>query len=364
MKIAVDGYELGSEAKGVGRTSRNLLIPLFDLFPQDEFLICTKERIGMSVPPQVNELVLPWRGGYLRWQNRPLRRALDKAKPDIFIALNYLLPLIHRWKSVLFEHDISVISHPEWYPRRYALTRKILVRASLRKAAQIVVPSEFTKKEILAFYDVAPEIIRVIGHGVEESFRRASEERVLRWKERKGLEGKKVVGYLGSIFPRRHVPELIRAVDRLRREFPPAALYLVGEDFGVMGSSGIASLRDREWIRWEPALPEEELPLFYSALDAFAWLSEYEGFGFPPLEALACGTLPVLLNRASLREVFSGLAVMVENPEEMEVAAALRAALTDDTLRTKHLGEFERARSRFSWKTAAGEVAAVVRNLE
>jgi glycosyltransferase involved in cell wall biosynthesis len=360
MKIALDGYELGKDSKGVGRVIHNLLLRLPELLPEDDFLIYTKEDIGRYSRSRAEEQILPGRGGYLRWQNGPLRKALKRADPDLLIASNYMLPLSCPWKSILLEHDISVISHPEWYPRRYAFTRRYLVRRSLERASLVVVSSVFVENEIVRLFGIDRNKIKLIGYGVEETFRRAPEDEVRRWREGKGLAGKRVIGFLGSIFKRRHVPELIRAVEALRPEFPEAVLYIVGEDFGVLGGGGASPLRGREWIRWDRVLPEEELPVYYSSLDAFAYLSEYEGFGFPPLEALACGTLPVLLDRSSLAEVFAGLAVMVKEPDEKEVAAALRAVLTEEKKRDAILEEFERRRPQFSWVQAARELAGLI----
>ena len=364
MKIALDGYELGKSAKGVGRVIGNLLVPLPDLLPEDDFLIFTKEDAGTPSHARAKEHILPGRGGYLRWQNGPLRRALKRAEPGLLVASNYVLPLSCPWKSILLAHDISVIAHPEWYPRRYALTRRYLIRRSLQKADLVIVSSAFVEGEILRFFNLDRNKIRLISYGVEDKFRRVPEEEVKRWRERQGLAGRKVVGFLGSIFKRRHIPELIRAMDGLRREFPEAVLYLVGEDFGVLGGRNESPLAGREWIRWERSLPEEELPFFYSSLDVFAYLSEYEGFGFPPLESLACGTPPVLLDRSSLAEVFNGLAVMAGAPDENDIANALRVALVESEKRAAILAEFERRRAQFSWARSARELARLIQEMK
>jgi glycosyltransferase involved in cell wall biosynthesis len=363
MKIAIDGYELGRESRGVGRAIHNFLLELPRLRPEDEFVLYTKEASGAYSRPQVREVVLEARGGYLRWQNGPLRKALRRSPADVFIASNYVLPLFPPPKSLLFEHDISVITHASWYPRRYALTRRYLTRRSLRLAAAVVVSSEFVRSEILGCFNLAPERIRVISYGVEEKFRPAPPEEVRLWKTRKRLEGKKVIGYLGSIFKRRHVPLLLKAAQLLRREDPAVVLYLVGKDFGVLDDPEIARLLDEDWVRWEQTLPEQELPLFYSSLEAFAYLSEYEGFGFPPLEALACGAPVVVLNRGSLGEVFRGLSIMVEDAAEREVAAALREALADAEKKARLRAAFEKARARFSWRKAAGDLSVLLESL-
>lgn len=364
MKVALDGYGLGKDAKGIGRLTRNLLLPLPELLPEDDFLVYTKEETGISARYRVEEHVLPPSGGYLRWQNCPLRKALKKAKPDLLIASNYVLPLSCPRRSIVIEHDLSVISHPEWYPRKYGLTRRYLVPRSLRRADFVVVPSISVEKEIRTHFRRGDIKVRVIGWGVEDKFRRSPDDDVKRWRERKGLAGKTVIGFLGAIFKRRHVPELIRAVEVLRREFAQVVLYLVGEDFGVLGRGGSSLLEGREWVRWEDALPEEEIPVFYSSLDALAYLSEYEGFGLPPLEALACGVVPVLLEKSSLAEVFNGLAIMVKRPDELEIASALKAALTEGKTRSGILSEFEKRKPRFSWTESARELAQLIGELK
>jgi hypothetical protein len=101
MKIALDGFELGRDAKGVGRVIQNILVWLPDLLANDKFLIFTKEGIGKYSHPRTEERLLPWRAGYLRWQNGPLRKALKAANPDLFIASNYILPFACPWKTIL-----------------------------------------------------------------------------------------------------------------------------------------------------------------------------------------------------------------------------------------------------------------------
>ena len=363
MKIAVDGYELGADARGVGRAVHNIVSRLFSLHPEDAFIIFTRHRAGIYDQPHVSEVVIPDRGGYLRWLNWPLWKALRAVRPDVFIATNYVLPFFPPSKSLLFEHDISVISHPEWYPRKYALGRKLLMKRSLARAMRIVVPSEYTRAEILGTFGIEPEKVKTIRYGVDDSFQRAEEGRIRDWKRKKKTEGHPVIGFLGSFFKRRHISDLIQAVDRLREEIPGTLLYLVGRNFGAMSPREAAEVAAMDWIRWEETLPEEDLPLYYSSLDVFAYLSEYEGFGFPPLEALACGTPAVVLNRTSLGEIFNGLAVLVENPEKEEVRTALRTALLDRETRARLGSEFARRKSGFSWHKTAGGVAALLEQM-
>jgi glycosyltransferase involved in cell wall biosynthesis len=149
-----------------------------------------------------------------------------------------------------------------------------------------------------------------------------------------------------------------------RCELPDLGLYLVGQNLGGLDPVERDGILALPWVKWEMELPEEELALFYSSLDVFAYLSEYEGFGFPPLEALACGTPAVVLERTSLAEVFRGLAVMVESAEEDEIARGLRSALTDERATSALVRKFAAERERFSWSRAAAELAGLLAGLK
>jgi len=363
MKIAVDCFEIVDKATGAGRVIDNILKYLLDLLPEHEFFLFCREHIAGYSKNHVRQSVIPWEKGYLRWQNGPFWRGLKKVNPDLLIASNYMLPFFNRWESILIVHDISLIAHPEWYPKRVAMTRGFLLRRSLRKSNLIVVPSEFTKMEIIRLRAAEPDKIKLVSLGVEKSFKKCPLEGVLQWKKRKGLENKKIIGYLGSIFNRRNVPELIQATELLRKEFQDLALYLVGKDLSHP-PQGIAKLLEKEWMRWQEFIAEEELPFFYSAIDAFAYLSEYEGFGLPPLEALACGALPVVLNTSSLQEIFKDLAIMVNSTEIEAIKEALKRAITEDRIKQEILNRFSQNRGKFSWQRVASEFSLLIKNMQ
>ena len=310
----------------------------------------------------INQVVISSPEGYFRWQNGPFVKRLKEIKPDILIASNYTLPLFNRWESILFEYDVSFVAHPEWFSRREAFVRKFLVRRSLRRATAVVTISEFSKNEIVKNFNVNPEKIRVLSLGVEDKFERRPGDEINAWKEEKGLKDKKIIGYLGSIFNRRNIPLLVEGVNLLREEIPEAILYIIGDD-RTQPAQNIEQLLDRDWIRWETSMREEELPLFYSAIDAFAYLSEYEGFGLPPLEAVACGAVPVLLDRSSLKEVYQGMAIMVDYPKIIPVKDALKKAMTDDRKKQNILEQFKERRFQHEWSKIAEEFSLMLKNL-
>ena len=362
MKIAVDGYELVESGTGVGRVIDNLLSLLVRWMPEDLFYLFTREPFEKySAANLIQESFGPGKG-YFHWQNGPFRNRLKRVEPDILIASNYTLPLFRRWPAILIEHDVSFASHPEWFAPKDVFQRRHLVQSSLRKSETVVTVSDFSKNEIVKHFDVEPGKIKVIRHGIDENFRRCPPELVQEWKVRKDLQGKSIIGFLGSIFNRRNIPLLVEAVARVRIRQPNVVLFVVGRDL-THPPQGMARILDKEWIRWEETLNEEDLPLFYSALDVFAYLSEYEGFGLPPLEALACGTVPVLLKTSSLGEIYQDLAFMVEQADVSQVAEALLEAAGNENFRKGVLNEFKRIRDRFSWETAAREYKKLIKDI-
>lgn len=361
MIIAVDGYEIGPVSTGVGRVIHNLVMEMSSFLPH-QFLVVTRERVSdFTGRPNISSRVVPCPGGYFRWQNLTLRRELKKNKWDLFIAPNYTLPLGFRGPSVLLEHDISFVTHPGWFTRKEALKKKLLVGRSLKNASLIMTVSHFSRREILDCFPVAPGKIHVVHHGVENKFQPVSRGEVLKWKADNGFGDKKMIGFLGSIFNRRRLPLLVEAVEKVRDRIP-VGLHIVGKDM-TCPPQNIKSLLNRPWIRWDQELPDHLLPVFYSSLDVFAYLSEYEGFGLPPLEALSCETLPVLLNRTALAEIYPGIAVMVDQPKVDPVAAALISALTDESMRRSKMECFQRRRNYFTWKRAAEEWTACMEPL-
>ncbi len=352
MIIAVDCYELGASSTGVGRSVENVLKELVPMMPNVEFIALSREPIDKYMPSGVTQYVLSPDKGYFRWQNGPFRRKLKQIQPDILIAPNYTLPVMTRCKSILVVHDVSFFSHPEWYSTKESLKRKFLVQRSVRNADYVVVVSKTVEGELMKYMDVEPGKIEVVYHGVDNRFQKSPADRILEWKRQKGLDNKLIVGYLGSIFNRRHIPILIKSVELLRKSLPDLTLYIIGKDM-THPPQDVAALVKKDWIKWEERLGNEDLPLFYSALDVFAYISEYEGFGLPPLEALACGTVPVVLNKSSLGEIYQDIAFLSDAPVVEQVAETLKDAIQDDQAKSRILETFSQKRSLFSWKNSA-----------
>jgi glycosyltransferase involved in cell wall biosynthesis len=285
-----------------------------------------------------------------------LALAVTRTKPAVFFAPAYSAPLFIASAIVLAMHDVSFAAHPEWFRRPERIRRIWLARQSARKARIVLTLSDHSRREIVTRLGVPASRIRVIPLGVRLPVGRGQPP-----DEDPAREP--VILFVGSIFNRRHLPDLIRAVAEVVKEHPEVRLEIVGENrtYPHQDLSRLVSalgLRERVAIRsYEPDSVVAEL---YKRASVFAFLSEYEGFGLPPLEALASGIPVVLTDTAVAREVFGDAAIYVPNGDVAAAARALSRLLSDSTSRANLLAHSPAVLGRYSWPRAARDTLAAL----
>jgi glycosyltransferase involved in cell wall biosynthesis len=343
MKIAIDARELHGKPTGVGRLLRKLLEEWTRMpaAQAHEFIQLAPAEQGPT-------------GGTL-WEQLVLPRVARQARADVLFAPAYSGPVLSSVPMVVAIHDVSFAAHPEWFAWREGLRRRATARLAARAAERVITISEFSKCEIVAHLGVEPSKITVVYPGVT-AFIGTSDTR---GTSLKGASHKCRVLFVGSIFNRRHIPELIEGFARLTRNRPEVQLEIVGDNRttprinldGLVQATGVA---DRIHLRSYVA--DDELPQLYSGASAFVFLSEYEGFGLTPLEALASGLPVVLLDTSVAREVCGDAAIYVPRPDPGLVAVALDAVLFDAAERERILNAGRRVLSRYSWTTFSERV--------
>jgi len=346
LHIAVDGRELVGRPTGVGR----YLAEVLGAWSADP---AWPHRVTIVVPhappaavvarhPRFRWLVETGAGAGTWWEQTRLARATASLGADVLFAPAYTAPLRLSCPLVVTIHDLSYFAHPEWFRWREGARRRWLTRAAARRAAAILTVSDFAAADIVTRLDIPRSRVHVVRHGAPKVAGTAAGDAPH-------------VLYVGSLFERRHIPELVEAFAAVAAVLPSARLTIVGEDRSRTGLDPKA-LAHRHGIgsrvEWLPYVSEDELGRQYRGARAFAFLSDYEGFGLTPLEAMAFGVPPVVIDTAVAREVYGDAAVFVRG-FPAEIARALVALLTDDALH----GELVRrglARVReFSWPTAA-----------
>ena len=249
-------------------------------------------------------------------------------------------------------HDVSFAAHPEWFGWREGFRRRALTRLTARRAVRILTISDFSRREIATRLGVSTAKIEVI-------YPAATVRDV---RPDSGGRDPRVL-HVGSLFTRRHIPELIDGFARVAADTPDARLDIVGDnrttphiDFDrTVAASGAA---DRIALR--SYVPEDELASLYKRARAFVFLSEYEGFGLTPLEALSAGVPVVVLDTPVAREVYGDAALFVSEPDPARIAAAIRRALFDEPERARILEAARRMLPRYSWEACAEQVLRVL----
>jgi glycosyltransferase involved in cell wall biosynthesis len=360
MRIAIDARELLGQRTGVGRYLWQLLLAWNEMpaAAEHEFITCAPDGHNLShVLPNLNltHRHLPrFRGTF--WEQLSLPFLADDA--NVLFAPAYTGPIVGRTPIVLTIHDVSFAAHPEWFAWREGLRRRLLTRVSARRAARIITVSGFSKREIVRRLGIYPDKIEVIYSGVHQVIPTAQAAATPEVRESHPL-----VLYVGSIFNRRHVPELIHGFALLARRHPGARLTIVGDNrtmprvdvSGLIATSGVSNrIRLREYIS------DEELASLYADASTFAFLSDYEGFGFTPLEALAVGVPPVVLDTEVAREVYGPSAIYVAEPKPELIAGALEMILSNQSERQRILAAAPGVLARYSWRECAHRTLQVL----
>jgi glycosyltransferase involved in cell wall biosynthesis len=279
---------------------------------------------------------------------------------DLFFAPAYTAPLRVRCPVVVTVHDLSYFAHPEWFHAREGLRRRMLTRWSARRAALVLTDSQFSRTEIERHLGLPAARTRVIPLGasapacledVQPASLLAGQTASTSVPAREPF-----VLYVGTVFNRRRLPDLIASFPFVVAEVPEARLDIIGEN-RTFPHQDLAALSRRsglgDRIGLSAYVSDEDLARAYSRASVFVFLSEYEGFGLTPLEALACGIPVVLLDTSVARELCGPAALYVAPGDPRAVAAAILSLLRDSNARRAVLAAAPDVLSRYSWTTAA-----------
>lgn len=370
MRIGLDGIPLANLKTGIGHYTFELARSLALLAPSDEFELVSPfpflpELTNQQLPVNLRTRHAPVNLLSKRWWAVGLPAYVGRAEYTLFHGTNYDIPLWKRCPTVVTIHDLSVLLHPHLHPPRIGRRARRRLPVMARSASMIITATEAGKLEVCEHLKIEPERVAVTPYAPRRGFRPVPAEQTVEVRRRLGVEDEFLL-FVGTIEPRKNLFTLVRAYEEvlrqnsLRPQLVIAGMkgWLMDDLFSYIERAGIG---DR--LCFTGYLSEADLSALYSSCRVFIYPSLYEGFGLPPLEAMACGA-PVITSRiGSIMEVV-GSAAHLFDPRDAEALAQSIIKLLEDDGERERLSRAGMERAlQFTWEKTARQTLGIYRQV-
>ncbi len=368
--IRADYTSALTQSAGIGRCTRELLTALRQRLPPDYQMTLFASRDARACPQlpySLRHLPLTERQGIIAWQRLQLPLPIDPfvGRADLWHFPDYLVMPTLSGKKVLTVHDLSFFVMPQFAHQKLQQFLAKAVPRSIEKADHIIADSESTRRDIINLLGTPAERISVVHCGVDSRFHPIVDQEKLASVRRKyGLPLHFFV-FVGRLEPRKNVAWLIKLFSRWKERYPDLPHELViaggkGWDYEPIFVAAEASSKSDQ-IHFIGFVDDADLPALLSLAQALVYPSHYEGFGLPPLEAMACGTPVLVSNRASLPEVVGEAGFVLPLEDDTLWEEALYRLVAEPGVREGFVREGLVRVQGYSWDAAAGCVLSVYR---
>lgn len=369
MRVAVDGLLLWGRYSGVERAVARLTAALPRVDPEGEYTVYVPADAAVdevtAAGLRVRRAPFPGRRKLARifWQQCVLPALLRHDGAEALLAPGYVMPLRWRGPSVLIIYDVIALTHPRLARAGNVRHYRLVLPRAARRATRVVAPTGAVAASVSEQCRVPPEKVAVVPLGIEPGFRRVADAAVLSAVRARYRLPERFLLYVGNLEPKKNLPGLLEAFALLRRGGETRHLVLAGEPgwglpelHAALARTGVA-----EAVRLTGFVPDADLPALYSLADLFLFPSLVEGFGLPPLEAMACGTPAVVADVPPFPETVGDAALRVDPRAPRAIAAGVRRVLEDEPLRKRLVEAGPRRAALFTWEAAARRVAELLR---
>lgn len=373
IRVGINAVPILSPLTGVGQVTYRLIRELQQMLPNKPWLFYGTDwdqEIRSAPPPGVREFnnaikrFLPHPHLVARFLKQTRFSAgVRKHKIDLYHEPAYLAYRF-RGPTIVTVHDLSWIRHPDTHPADRVRAMNRLMPGVVERATHILVDSEFVRQEVMQYYGVRGDRVTTVLLGVAPEFRPLEESECAPVLARFGLRAGQYQLAVGTLEPRKNLSTVISAFGQLpeatRRQFP---LVIVGMNGWGMESfsHSLRQMISNGEVRLAGYVAQDELPAVYAGARLLLYPSLYEGFGLPPLEAMACGVPVIASRRASLPEVVGDAGLLVEPLDADAIAQHMRRLIEDHALHAAlRQAGLERAKL-FTWRKFAHETIAVYR---
>lgn len=367
VRIAIDASTISTQG-GPRTYVLGLIDALLRIDKVNEYIVFYNDPVHLGRFPLATEVVLPGKNPLARlWREHVLLPlACRRERVDVLHCPKSAIPYFMPCPVVVTLHDLIPLKHPETEKFAAQMYWRLQIPIAARRSSFIITDSEHARQEILEDFDCPPEKVKAIMLGFDplmNKLREAADGDKICLKY--GLPSEYLL-YVGTIQPRKNLDTLIQAFSRLKRSGSvDHKLVIVGRK-GWLYERLFADIREMNLeseIIFTGFVPDEELPFIYDRARVFLYLSLFEGFGLPPLEAMACGIPVITSNTTSLPEVVGDAGITVNPTDIGAVELALKQVLSDPTLATR-MKEAGRSRARlFSWDATARQTLEIYQQI-
>jgi glycosyltransferase involved in cell wall biosynthesis len=363
VRIGIDVRKLHDF--GIGTYVRNLLRHLSRFDRSTEYiLLCRPADVGLERQLGPNFRSVPVAAKpYSLAEQVAVPHAVHGMGVDVFHTPHYVLPPLIGVPSVVTIHDCIHLVFPQDLPSRLAyLYARTFLWTAAHRSTRVLTVSEASKRDILRFHRIPPEKIEVIYNAIDERFGvPPPEEEFTRVRERYQLDGNFIL-YAGNIKPHKNLDRLIEAFHQLRVEgHEDLTLLIIGDEISKYPTLRRAVHRHklRKHVRFFGFVPDRTLAVLYRLARVFVFPSLYEGFGLPPLEAMASGTPVVTSNVSSLPEIAADAAILIDPYDPAAIAGGIRQVLVNEDLRKDLILRGQQCVRRYSWERSIRRVRQI-----
>lgn len=362
MRIGIDARLVFYHQAGIGQYILRLTQALANIDRENNYILFKSRKDSTPIVNQTNfKTEKLWTPSHHRFERLALSMELSVFRLDVLHSPDFIPPQYARFPTVITVHDLAFLLYPRFLTHDSAQYYG-QVDLAAKQAKHIIAVSESTKRDTVRLLGVPESKISVIYEAAHPLFTPVTNEQTLDRVRTKYNLINDFILFVGTIEPRKNLPNLLRAFKRLRDNYKSQAVLAIAGNRGWLADevdTVLDELKLGDAVRFLGGVPNEELVYLYNAAKVFVFPSIYEGFGLPPLEAMACGTPVIVSKVSSLPEVVGDAALLI-NPEDVEeLTVNMWRVLSDNNLRAEMRAKGLKRAAKFSWERAARETLKV-----
>ncbi len=355
MRIGIDARLIAYRAAGTSTYVESLIQALAGLNSEHTFVVLESRKAQRSIVPPTMRCAVLWTPPHHRLERNALSAELARLRLDVLHSTDFIPPRGGARRHVISVHDLTFLHYPQYLTAESLRYYAGQIETAVTQADHILTISQSSKRDIMELLDVPEDKVTVHLLGVDPRFRPLPAEALAEWCVRLSLPEDYFL-FVGTFEPRKNIIGLLDAYALLRTFVKDAPPLILAGSRGWMYDETLAHISKlglNETVQLRENLPNEAFPALYGGAIALLMPSFYEGFGLPPLEAMACGTLPIVSNRSSLPEVVGDVGALVEPEDPTSIAAAMQRALDDNDWRAAQRAAGITRAAGFRWEDTA-----------